>query len=47
MGLESEFNDSHFFLGLGNFLNYADTRDIRMMGQFHTQSNPFEGPDFP
>ena len=47
LGLQAEFGDSHFFLGLGNFLNYGDTRDIRMMGRLVKQNNPFEGPDLP
>ncbi|MCI0621816.1 MAG: hypothetical protein L0387_09120, partial [Acidobacteria bacterium] len=47
MGLQAEFKEAHFFLGLHNFLNYADTRDIRMMGAFRRQSNPFEGPELP
>jgi hypothetical protein len=47
LGLEAEHGESHFFLGLGNFLNYADTRDIRMMANFGRQRNPYDGPDFP
>jgi hypothetical protein len=44
LGLEA--TGGHFFQGLGNFLNYADPRDIRIMGQFAAQKNPFDGPDF-
>ena len=47
LGLEARNLGSHFFEGMGNFLNYADTRDIRRMGEFARQENVFEGPDFP
>ncbi|MCI0625641.1 MAG: hypothetical protein L0387_29025 [Acidobacteria bacterium] len=38
--------ESHMgWRGFGNFLNYADTAEITLMGLFGKQSNPFEGPD--
>ena len=46
LGLEASNPGSHFFEGMRNFKNYADTRDIRMMGQFARQNDPFNGPDF-
>jgi len=32
--------------GLDNFRNYGPTQDIRMLGGFKRQSNPFDGPNF-
>ena len=32
--------------GLDNFKNYAATQDIRILGRFKDQKNPFSGPDF-
>jgi Glycosyl hydrolase family 67 N-terminus len=46
LGLEASNPGSHFFEGMGNFLNYADNRDVEMMGRFAHQENIFDGPDF-
>ena len=46
LGLEASNPGSHFFAGMGNFLNWYDTREIEMMGRFARQENVFDGPDF-
>lgn len=37
----------HCFQGIGNFINYADSRDICWLKQFRIQVQPLDGPDFP
>ena len=48
LGLETPAEDvGHCFCGIGNFLNYADSRDINELKQFHHQNRPLDGPAFP
>ncbi len=48
LGLQvSSEQSGHYFQGMGNFINYADSLDLEWLKMFRGQSAPFDGPNFP
>jgi len=48
LGLHASTEHSgHYFQGMSNFTNYADSLDLGWLQMFRGQAMPFDGPNFP